>query len=367
MKFPTASFLIALAATGHLRAADAAPAAAAAPVDVKTTHPAAPDANTSLQAIGRTAPMKQASLFSRATGIISECRVDIGDRVKEGDVLAVIAAPEIAHEIAAAQAKVEQMKARKDLAGSLLARGESLIASNAFSKETLDERRSTTKTADADVAAAEADLNTLVELQNFLTIRAPFDGTITSRRIDRGDHVVRDQASDDAWLFQIAQLRDLRMVLTVPPSTALQIRNDEAADVTFTELPGRVFAAKVARSSGLIDPQSGTMQVELNLPNADFVLPAGLSGIARIKSASAANVLMIPSNALSTRNGVPNVALVDNGKVKFQAVKPGRTMGPKVEVLSGLTADGEVILSPNSLLREGDPVNATPMAAVVKK
>lgn len=360
MKFPNASLFLAVATIGTASAAETAP------VDVKTAHPAAPEAATFLQTIGRTAPAKQAALFSRATGIVSECRVDIGDRVKEGDVLAVIAAPEIAHQIAAARARVEQMKARLDLASVLLTRGESLAASNAFSKETLDERRSTTKTAEADVAAAEAELSTLIEMQNFLTIRAPFDGTITGRRIDRGDHVVRDQSGEDAWLFNIAQLKELRMVLFVPPATALQIRNGEPADITFTELPGRLFAAKVSRSSGLIDPSSGTMQVELTLPNEDFTLPAGLSGIARIQARSGPSVLMIPSNALATRDGIPNVALVENGKVKFQAVKPGRTMGPKIEVLSGLTAEGEVILSPNSLLRDGDPVKATPMASAKK-
>lgn len=358
MKPTAASLFLALAA---IHSATAQP-----PVDVRTAHPAPPEGDMILQTTGRTAPAKQARLFSRATGVISERRVDIGDRVKEGDILAVIDAPEIPHEIDAAKAKVEQMKARKDLAGTLLTRGESLAASNAFSKETLDERRSTTKTADADLLAAEAELRTLEEMQRFLTIRAPFDGTITSRRIDLGDHVIGDQASENAWLFDIAQLKELRMVLFVPPSTALKIRNGEEADVHFSDIPDRVFSGKVSRSSGFIDSTSGTMQVELTLPNADFALPAGLSGIAKIKSTAATAVLMIPSNAIATREGIPNVALVENGKVKFQVIKPGRTMGPKIEILSGLHADGEVILSPNSLLRDGDAVNATPFVAVKK-
>jgi RND family efflux transporter MFP subunit len=185
--------------------------------------------------------------------------------------------------------------------------------------------------------------------------------------VDTGDHVIGDQASENAWLFDIAQLKELRMVLFVPPATALRIRNGEEANVHFSDIPGRNFSGKVSRSSGMIDSTSGTMQVELTLPNADFTLPAGLSGIARIKSQAANAVLMIPSNAVANRDGIPNVALVENGKVKFQAIKPGRTIGPKIEILSGITAEGQVIISPNSLLRDGDPVNATPMAIAAKK
>lgn len=336
------------------------------PIDVRTTKPAPLENAGVLQATGRTAPAKQARLYSRATGIILERKADIGDRVKEGDVLAIIAAPEIPHEIDAAKAKVAQMKARSELAAALLTRGETLAATNAFSKEDLDERQSTTRTAEADLMASEAELRTLEETLRFLTIRAPFDGTITARRIDAGDHVVGDNASENAWLFDIAQLKELRMVLHVPPSTALKLKTGEEADIRFADLPGRTFPGKVSRSSGLVEETSGTMQVELTVPNADFTLPAGLSGIADIKASSATSALTVPANAITTLGGVTNVAVAENGKVKFIPVKTGRIFGPKVEILSGITTGNDVILSPNSLLREGDPVNASPMATAKK-
>lgn len=355
--FPKIAILSALFAT-PLHAQDA--------LKVRTSAAEPAPTDTLLQTTGRTAPAQEATLFARATGTIAELKVDIGDRVQEGDVLAVIAAPEIPHQIDAAKARVEQMKARQELAALLLSRGETLAESNAFSKETLDERRSTTKTAAADLLAAEADLHRLEEIQRFLTIRAPFRGTITSRRIDVGDHINGDPSSAEAWLFQIARLNELRMVLHVPPATALQIKNGEEADVTFVDLPGKHFTGKVSRSSGLIESTSGTMRVELLLPNPDFALPAGLSGIAAIKAQTTASVLMVPSNAIATRDGIPNLALVEGGKVKFYPVKPGRTLGPKIEVLSGIAAGGQVILSPNALLRDGDAVDASPMAAVKK-
>ncbi len=355
--FPKAALLTALLAA-PLQAEDA--------VQVKTTQPVPAPADASLQTTGRTAPAQEATLYSRATGIISELKVDIGDRVQEGDVLAIIDAPEVAHEIEAAKARVEQMKARQELAAALLKRGEGLAESNAFSKETLDERRSGTRTAAADVLAAEAELQRLEENQRFLTIKAPFRGTITARRVDKGDHINGDSSSADSWLFQIARMNELRMVLHVPPATALQIKNDDEAAVTFADIPGKTFSGKVSRSSGLIDSSSGTMRVEVLLPNSDFAIPAGLSGIARVKAKTLSSVLMVPSNAIATRDGITNLALVENGKVKFQPVRAGRTLGPRIEVLSGITPEGQVILSPNALLKDGDAVNAVPLVAEKK-
>ncbi|MBX3742283.1 MAG: efflux RND transporter periplasmic adaptor subunit [Akkermansiaceae bacterium] len=330
-------------------------------VKVRTVKPEAAPAEQSLKATGRTAPGQEAVLYARATGTLSERKVDIGDRVKEGDVLAVISAPEIPHEIDAAKARVEQTEARKELAGLLLERGETLAGSNAFSKEDLDERRSGTRTAAADLLSARAELNRLEELRGFLIIRAPFEGTITARRVDVGDQIKGDANAGDAWLFRIARLDDLKMVLHTPPATALQLKPGAEAEISFADLPGRTFPGKVVRSSGVIEPDSGTMRVELQVPNRDFVLPAGLSGMARFTTTSSSPVLMVPSNAVFTRGGVANLAVIEGSKVKFLPVKPGRTLGAKTEILSGLVADKEVVLSPNALLQDGDAVEVTVM------
>ncbi len=333
-------------------------------VKVRTAKPEAASTDLLLKATGRTAPGQEAVLYARATGTLSERKVDIGDRVKQGDVLAIISAPEVPHEIDVAKARVEQMEARKELAELLLERGETLAGSNAFSKEDLDERRSGTKTAAADLHSARAEVSRLQELQGFLTIRAPFDGTITARRVDIGDQIKGDPAAGDGWLFRISRLDERRMVLHVPPATALQIRTGGEAYVSFADLPGRTFPGKIVRSSGVIDSDSGTMRVELLLPNDDLVLPAGLSGIARINTKPASQVLLVPSNAILNRGGVPSLAIIEGSKVKFLSVKPGRTLGAKIEILSGLSADKEVILSPNALLQDGDAVevSAVPQA-----
>ncbi len=333
---------------------------AAEPVVVRTSKATPAAAVAEFSAIGRTAPAQQAYLFSRATGTIAECKVDIGDRVKQGDVLATIDAPEIPHRISAAQAKIAQMSARAELAEALLKRAESITAAQAISAQELDERRASTKAAAADLFAAQAELRELEEMEKFLSIRAPFDGTIIVRRIDRGDHVNGDTNTTEAWLFHIARLDELRMILHVPPATALQIRTKQQADVSFPDIPNKPYTASVSRYSSLIEEASGSMQVELTLPNPDFAIPAGLSGNAKIKvEAPVAANLLVPANALVTRAGISQVALVESGKVKFNDIKTGRTLGPKVEILDGLKLGDDVILSPNALLKDGDPVTAT--------
>lgn len=323
---------------------------------VRTTKPEAADAVARITAVGRTFPSQEAVIYARATGTVSERKVDIGDRVKKGDVLLVISAPEIAHQLDGVRAKMKQMEAKLELASVLEARGEELAGNNAFSKEQLDERRSGAKIAGADLLSARAELKQLEEIDGFLTVRAPFDGTITGRRIDVGDRIKGDSSSSEDWLYQMARLDELKMVLGAPPASALFIHQGEPAEITFADLPGRSFRGKVARSSGVIDSGSGTMRIELVLPNPDLVLPAGLSGVANISSASQTSVATVPSNAILMPDGVPSLALVEENKVRFLSIKLGRTLGAKTEVLSGLKMESEVILSPNALLREGDVV-----------
>lgn len=340
--------------------AQANPPPSAAPTPVRTAT-ATPASNPpEVRAIGRTAPLKQARLYARATGTIAECRVDIGAEVKAEAPLAIIHAPEIAHQIEAAQAKIAQLTARADLAKAQAQRGEPLADARAIPAEELDERRAAERTTTADLRAARAELAKLEETQNFLTIRAPFDGTITARRIDRGDHVNGDSNSPDAWLFQIAQLDELRMVLHVPPESALRIREGQSAELQFPDLPGRAFTAKVARLSGMIDETSGTMRVELALPNPDHTLPAGLSGNARITTPARQAIVTVPANAIVVHNGSSKVAAVRDGKAHFTDVTPGHTLGTNIEILAGLDPGTEVIVSPNALLRDGDPVIPTP-------
>jgi len=326
------------------------------PAAVQIFQPEKSSASEIIRLPARTAPEQEAAIFSRATGIVAERRVDIGDTVKAGDILAVIDAPEVLRALERAQAGVAQAEAQAALARNVLQRATAMSKNRVISEEVLDERVASAKAREADLLAARAELNRYEELKKFQTIRAPFDGTISVRTIERGDHIEGDKPQAGGGLFHIVRLSSLRVEVDAPPAAALRLKPGQAATIEFRELPGEKFAATLARSSAVIDTRSGTMRVELSLPNSDGRVPAGLTGIASISTDPANAALEVPNNAIFVRNGKNYVAVLREGRVAHVAVELGKNLGQRVEVVAGLTPDDSVILSPNALLQEGSLV-----------
>lgn len=307
----------------------------------------------------RTAPAEQAYLYSRATGVLAERRVDIGDTVKAGDLLAVVSAPEILRAAERADAAVAQAEARAALAEANLRRTRALAEKAVLSSEEADIGEASAKSAAADLAAARAEAGRLAALVAFQKITAPFDAIVSARQFDRGDFIPGDSTTNGRWLFQLMRVNELRALLDAPPATALALRVGQPATLEFSELPGKKFPATLTRTAGVIDPGAGTMRVELTLPNPDHLIPAGLNGVAYLSpepNPSASPVLRLPINTLVVREGRPHVALIRDGKVAFVPVKTGRNSGQRIEILEGLAPDSSVIVNPNALLQEGQSV-----------
>jgi RND family efflux transporter MFP subunit len=332
-----------------------AAAAAETKADSTLIKPEAEAAQQVMRLPVRTAPAEHAEIFSRATGIIAERRVDIGDRVAAGDVLAVIEAPEIPLGVERAEAAVAQAEARAALARTGLQRAREMAKSRVIAQEALDEREAGAKTAEADLLAAKAELHRAQELVKFLTIRAPFDGLIAARRVDRGDHIRGDQSQPGQGLFEVVRIDELRVEVNAPPSAALRIAPGQQAGIEFPEMPGRTFDAVVARSSGVIDRASGTMRFELALPNTGNPLPPGLTGTASLRLSAGAGVLLVPASAIVVRGGVPHVAKLEDGRIRYAPVTTGRNLEGKIEILGGVSVEDTLIPSPNALLADGDP------------
>jgi membrane fusion protein (multidrug efflux system) len=313
-------------------------------------------ASESLRLPARTAPAEQAYVYSRATGVLAERRADIGDRVKAGELLAVVAAPEADRAVDKARAALAEAEARADLARATLRRTRALTAKGVISGEEADVGEANAKTAGAELLAAEAGLRRLEQLQSFQRITAPFDGIVANRQFDRGELIQGDSAANARWLFQVVRVNELRVLVDASPAAALNLRPGQAASVEFTELPGRKFAATVARTAGIIDPAAGTMRVELLLPNPDFAIPAGLNGVVLFSTPGAVARLRVPVNAIVVRDGRPMVAQVRDGRVAFTAVVTGRNFGTRIEILDGLSADASFIVNPNALLQDGQAV-----------
>jgi RND family efflux transporter MFP subunit len=340
-----------------------------APRTVRIVMPEAAPGTTTLTLSGRTAPAEEAVLSSRASGIVSERRVDIGDQVQAGDVLVIIEAPEIEQELRRARAAADQVRARLLLADATLQRGESLVGKGHVSVQTVDERRAVKSTTEADLAAALAEVKRLEEVQSFQTVRAPFAGTIITRHIERGDKVSGDASQPGGYLLRIARLDELRVLIDVPQSSVMSVKPGTIAKVAFAELPD-TLKARIVRVSGLIDQASSTMRAELLMPNPGGRIPAGMNGQVMIEVEQSGGLVSVPTNTLITRQGRQMVAIVDKeSKFQLRPIVLARDLGERVAISSGLTVRDRVIVSPNALLRPGDEVQVavSPMKAAAAK
>jgi membrane fusion protein, multidrug efflux system len=334
-----------------------APASAAPPVEVRTALPQPITADAVTEAPGRTEPIESARIFTRATGIVRERRVDIGDRVAAGDVLAVIDVPELDRALVAAAAQIELTKVRQALAELEAERATQLVTSQALPIEEAQRRTAEVQSAGAALRVAEAELARLQVLQGFATVVAPFAGVIAARNFDRGDRVRGDNAGAEGWLFELVRLDELRFVLPAAPELALRLGDGALPSVRFREFPGRTFAALAVRQSRVFDAGTGTMRVELRLPNPEPLLPAGLSGSASFTLPPLPGGFLVPGNALQLRAGQPTLAMVRDGRIVLLAVTTGRTRGLQVEVAHAeLSPTTPVVVNPNALLRAGDAV-----------
>jgi multidrug efflux system membrane fusion protein len=307
---------------------------------------------------GRTVPLEQTRLSGRATGVVVERHGEIGDRVRAGDVLVVIDAPEISQQLDRARAAVEQVKARLTLAELTLDRAQELVPKKFLPEQARDDRQANVAIAKADLEAAQAEVRRLQDVQGFQTIRAPFDGVIIERQVERGDRVNGDLAAAGSYFYNVARLEQLRVEIDVPQSFALKVQPGTSAKMTFAELPDTTFDAKVMRISQAIDQTSGTMRAELVMDNANLMLPAGLTGQVLLDIERDAPCVLVPGNALMVRQGQQFAAIARaDDTIEFRAVRLGRDLGNEAEICSGLQLSDRVILSPNALLKAGDKVD----------
>lgn len=327
--------------------------------EVRTAQakPAGEDAELRLPA--RALPGETARLYPRATGFVSERRVDIGDKVEAGQVLAVIATPEADQDVRAAQADLVEARARFELARGNHDRAATLVESRLISREDYSDRVAARDAAKAALAAAEAHLAGARERQAFQVVRAPFAGIVAARHVERGDRVVGDSASATSPMFELNALDPLRIAADVPQSAALQVQPGLRAEVGFRELPGERFEAEVVRSARSISGDAGGMRVELRLPNPGERIPAGMVGEVTLKVRRAASAVVVPVSAVLQGADGARVARVGKDSVlDYAAVTLGRNLGGEIEVVSGLAAGDVVVLAPNALLAPGARVRA---------
>ena len=296
----------------------------------------------------------EAPVHARANGYLKRRLVDIGAAVEAGQLLAEIDTPELDQELARTRAELAQADAALGLARITAARWAELLKTASVSEQEAAEKQADLALKSATVEAGRANVRRLEELQSFARVTAPFAGVITARNIDLGDLI---SASSGRELFRLAQTRTLRVFVRVPQTAARSIGIGLTAELTLPELPGRVFAAKVARTAGAMEPGSRTLLTELEVDNAQGEILAGSYAQVRFRELKQEAALTLPANTLIFRAEGPQVGVVNgDGKVELRSVEVGRDFGPTIEIMEGISLGDQVILNPADSLVSGGTV-----------
>jgi len=323
---------------------------------VRVATPNTGGAALKLQLPGTLQGFVQAPIAARASGYLKRWHKDIGSRVRQGELLAEIETPEIDQQLSQAMAARQQAASSLDLARSTLERWESLRRKDVVSQQEVDERRSAEAQARANLAAADANVERLKQLEGFKRVLAPFAGVITKRNVDVGDLIDAGGGAGRA-LFVLAQTDPLRVYVNVPQSYAQLVKPGQHVVVTQTELRGSGFKGEIVRTSASIDATSRTMQVEIALPNKDGVLLPGAFVQVALELLPS-GVMTIPTNALMIRAEGTRVAAVGaDSRVQLRAVRVGRNYGESIEILDGVSAGDRLVLNPPDSLNDGDEVS----------
>jgi RND family efflux transporter MFP subunit len=331
---------------------------------------------------GNMQAVTEAPILARASGYIVKRYGDIGDRVKEGQLLAEIEAPELDQQVQQARSGVDQAKSSLEQAAANLQqaktnaemarytneRWNALVQKGAVARQDADTYKSTWEAsvqnvealdkavgvAKSNVGVAEANLGHFAEMQGFLKVKAPFAGVITLRNIDTGALV----SDGTTMLFRIAQTDRLRTYVNVPQADASAIHVGQVADLTIPDLPSRVFAGTVTRTANALDPATRTLLVEVQVTNESGLLLPGMYSQVNFTTPRAEPPMMIRVDALVVRGEGSFVVVIGSDNVAhFRKIDLGRDYGDRLEVLTGLKKGEHVAISPGDAIRENAKVN----------
>lgn len=311
---------------------------------------------------------QQASIFAQTNGYVKQWMADIGDIVREGDLLAEIDTPEVDKQLSQAKATVEQAKAAVQIAQIAADRWNNMVKAHAVSQEEADEKNATLAEAKATLNADEANVGQLSALENFKHIRAPFTGKITFRNIEVGNLVSAGNGSATSGttaIYRIAQTDPLRAYVDVPEANTPSIKPGVIADLHVAAYPDRTFHGQVVRSAGALDATSRTLRTEIDVANPDGALLPGTFAEVSLDLANGAPSILIPANTLIVNATGTQVALVENmdgkDKIHYLRVKVGRDFGTDVEILQDVKDGDRLVTNPPADLSEGAEVNAKPL------
>ena len=323
---------------------------------VMTTTAHRSDVGEELVLPGTVQAFVEAPIYARTNGYLKVWRTDIGTEVKKGQLLAEIDAPEVDQQLSQAQADLQTARANENLSSSTNKRWQGLLSTESVSKQDADEKAGDAAAKKAAVDSAAANVARLRDLESFKRVVAPFDGIVTARNTDIGALINAGQSSGSE-LFRVADIQRLRIYVQVPEAYAAVAKPGLEAQLKFAEQANKTFVARTVRTSNALDPTLRTLQVELQLDNANRDVLPGAYAEVHFKLTGNAEALRLPANTVLFRSAGLQVATIDGAShVKLKSIVQGRDFGNTIEVLSGIEADDRVVVNPPDSITDGASV-----------
>src|ERR1700691_3352656 len=331
---------------------------AAAIPTVAVVQPTAETGDNELVLPGNLQAYIESPIFARTNGYLLRWYKDMGSKVEKGERLASIDTPEVDQELSQARATREQIRAALGLAKISADRWANLRKTDSVSQQEADQEASGYEQAQANLAAADANVHRLEQLESFKNVFAPFSGVLTRRTVDPGALINSGAQAAGRELFDIARVDPLRVYVSVPQAYAPTIKVGMKATVALQEFPGQKFLGTVVRTADAIEPATRTLNTEVDVPNKDGKLLPGSFGQVHFATVTSVQRITIPVNAMLFRAEGPRVAVVDkNNKVHLLPITIGRDFGATLEILGGVDPGDQIIINPSDSLEEGQQVH----------
>jgi len=345
---------IVLRENGNARLREWTDAQAIPTVAVSKPNIKAPSAKLTLP--GRLEAYYRAPIYARVSGYLKNWHVDIGAKVKSGQLLAEIDAPDLDQQLLQARADLANAEAASKLSAATLKRRQTLLASNFVSLQEIDERTADLSSKNAQVKAMQANVDRLQALTGYKRVEAPFDGVVTERNTDVGA-LINGGTGSGAAMFVVSDIKKLRVYVNVPQSYLSAIKVGGTASIVVPEYTGRSFPATVESSSQAVDVGSGTSRMQLTLDNTSGELRPGSYADVTLNLMRENNLLTIPASALIfNRDGLSVATVDDDDRLRFKKVTIARDLGREIEIATGLDARDRIVVTPADGVVEGDQV-----------
>lgn len=310
-----------------------------------------------IQLSGELKPYYHSEIYSKIDGILDKRFVNIGDNVKQGELLAIISAPIIDADKIMAQKSLTEAKYRQTLAHDTYFRYKNAFNDGAIAPQEMQNKETDYKTAQMQYKVAQANLERANSMQNYEYIKAPFSVIITKYNLDTGANVVAGGSTTSTLLFEISQIDKLRLRIDIPQSYIDRVELNQKIKFFIPEEPDKIYIGTLSKLSKSFDTSTRTMKAEITVENKDLKLFAGQYVKAIIPFETKNKILLVKNSAIITdENGSRVLTVDDNNILHFKRVEIGKDFGDVVEIISGLSEKDKIVINYNDNLKDGQKV-----------